>query len=56
MVDNLGADLWCGPRIVVSNNPLDGHYQRGGVVLLLSMAGGGAGDDRFLVVLLLSGP
>ena len=56
MVDNLGADLWGSPGAVVSDNPLDGHHQRGCLVLLLSMAGGGAGDDRFLVVLLLSGP
>ena len=53
MVDNLGADLWGSPRAVVSDNPLDGHHQRGCVVLLLSMAGGGTGDDRVLVVLLL---
>lgn len=53
MVDNLGADLWGGPRAVVSDNPVDGHHQRGGVVLLLSMAGRSTGDDRVLVVLLL---
>ena len=56
MVDNLGADLWGSPRIVVSDNPLDGHYQCSGLVLLLSMAGRGPGDDRFMVVLLLSVP
>ena len=56
MVDNLSVDLWCGPGIVVSNNPLDGHYQRGCLVLLLSMAGRGPGDNRVLVVLLLSCP
>ena len=53
MVDNLGADLWCGPGAVVPGNTVDGHYQRGCVVLLLSMVGGGTGDDRVLVVLLL---
>ena len=56
MVDNLGVDLWGGPGPVVSDDPLDGHYQRGCLVLLLSMAGRSTGDDRFLVVLLLSCP
>ena len=56
MVDNLGVNLWGGSGIVVSNNPLDGHYQRGCLVLLLSMAGCGPGDDRFMVVLLLPVP
>ena len=49
MVDNLGADLWGSPGIVVPGNTVDGHYQRGCIVLLLSMAGGGTGDDRVLV-------
>lgn len=55
MVDNLGVDLWGGPGIVVPHDPLDGHYQRGGLVLLLSVAGDRLGDDCFMVVLLLSG-